>query len=174
MIDSVINWLFSTIIYWSGYLDSFMLIVHMKHLLPKSSHSAAFPIALHDLILLSSFVCRVQTTKDTIMLYSLINSVINLLCFNFLYWYGYLDSFMLIMHMKQILPKNNRAILSNFLLFSMTWYCLILLSAVSKRQDVRWCSFDDRFLFQISMYEAYILVGLSRLLGTDIAYEMVK
>ena len=33
------------------------------------------------------------------------------------------------------------AILQIFLLFNMIWYCLVQSPAVSKRQDVRWCSF---------------------------------
>ena len=86
-----------------------MFIMHMKRILKKRpQHSAEFPIVLHELILLSSFVRRVQTTRDTMMYFSLINFVINLLCLNYVYCYGYLDSFMHIMHMKHILSKSSR------------------------------------------------------------------
>ena len=33
--------------------------------------------------------------------------------------------------------------------------------------------FADGFRYQLTMYEAYILIGLSRLLDTHIAYEIV-
>ena len=50
------------------YLYSFMHIKHMKQILPKSSrNSAEYHIVLHDLILLNSVVCRVKTTRCTMM-----------------------------------------------------------------------------------------------------------
>ena len=32
--------------------------------------------------------------------------------------------------------------------------------------------FDDRFRYQLAMFDVYILIGLSRLLVTHIAYEI--
>ena len=49
---------------------------------------------------------------------------------------------MLVLHgsLKYVQSTPYVAILQIFLFFSMTWYCRVQSSAVSKRQDVRWCS----------------------------------
>ena len=53
---------------------------------------------LLDLICWNSIDSHVQTTRYTMMQISLIDSAINWLCLEFEYWYGYLDSFMLTLH----------------------------------------------------------------------------
>ena len=55
---------------------------------------------LNDLIRLNSIVCHVQTTRCTMMWFSVIDSDINWLCSKCVYWQGYLDSLILILHMK--------------------------------------------------------------------------
>ena len=55
---------------------------------------------LHDLIRLNSIVCHVQTTRYTMMQFSRIDSAIIWLCLECMYWYGYLDSLILILRMK--------------------------------------------------------------------------
>ena len=64
------------------------------------------------------------------------------------------------------------AILQIFLLFSMIRYCLIQSSAVSKRLELRWCRFSDRFRYQLTTFEIRVSIGLSRRLHTRIAYEI--
>ena len=61
---------------------------------------------LHDLIRLNSIVCHVQTTRCTMMWLSMIDSDINWLCLKCLYSQGYLDSLILILHMKSLCKKS--------------------------------------------------------------------
>ena len=55
---------------------------------------------LHNLIRLNSIVCHVLTTRRTMMPCSLIDSTINWLWVMCIFWYGYLDSLILIFHMR--------------------------------------------------------------------------
>ena len=55
---------------------------------------------LLDLIRLNSIVCHDQTTRYPMMQFSLIDSAIIWLCLECVYWYGYLDSLILILRMK--------------------------------------------------------------------------
>ena len=53
---------------------------------------------LHDFMRLNSIVCHVQTTRCAMMWFSQIDSDINWLCFTYVYWQGYLDPLILILH----------------------------------------------------------------------------
>ena len=53
-----------------------------------------------DLIRVNSVVCPDETTRYTMMQFSLIDSAIIWLCSECVYWYGYLDSLILILRMK--------------------------------------------------------------------------
>ena len=53
-----------------------------------------------DLIRLNSIVCHDQTTRYTMMQFSLIDSAIIWQCSKCVYWYRYLDSLILILRMK--------------------------------------------------------------------------
>ena len=55
---------------------------------------------LYYLIRLNSIACHVQSSWFTMIWFSLIDSDINLLCLNFVYWQGYLDSLIFILHLK--------------------------------------------------------------------------
>ena len=55
---------------------------------------------LHDLIRLNSIVGNVQTTRCTMTWFSTIDSDINWLCLKSVYSRSYLDSLILILHMK--------------------------------------------------------------------------
>ena len=55
---------------------------------------------LLDLIRLNSIVCHHQTKRYTMMQFSLIDSAVIWLCLKCVYWYGYLDSLILILRMK--------------------------------------------------------------------------
>ena len=55
---------------------------------------------LLDLIRLNSIVCHYQTTRYTMMQFSLIDSANIWLCLECIYWYGYLYSLILILRMK--------------------------------------------------------------------------
>ena len=60
---------------------------------------------MHDLIRLNSIVCPVQRTRCTMMWYLIIDYDINWLCLKCIYWWGYLDSLILILHMKELYKK---------------------------------------------------------------------
>ena len=55
---------------------------------------------LLDLIRQNSIVCHVQTKRYRMMRISLADSTIKWLCLECVYWYGYLDSLILILRMK--------------------------------------------------------------------------
>ena len=89
---------------------------------------------LYDFIRLISFTCSVQTITCTMWF-----SAMNWLCLGFMYWYDYLESFGLILHMKQTLPKPSHS--AEFPVVCMIWYGWIQSYAMIKQQDVRWCGF---------------------------------
>ena len=61
---------------------------------------------LLDLIRLNSIVCHDQTKRYTMMQFSQIDSAIIWLCLKCEYWYGYLDSLILILRMKYLYKKS--------------------------------------------------------------------
>ena len=74
---------------------------HIAYIIDIDKIIAAFfriSYCLLDLIRLNSIVCHDQTTRYTMTRISQIDSAINWLCLEFGYWYGYHDSFMLILH----------------------------------------------------------------------------
>ena len=76
---------------------------HIAYVIDTDKIIAAFfriSYCLLDLIRLNSIVCHVQTTRYTMMQFSLIDSAIIWLCLECVYWYGYLDSLILILLMK--------------------------------------------------------------------------
>ena len=84
-------------------LLSRLLHTHIAYEIDTNKMIAAFfwiSYCLLDLIRLSSNVCHDQTTKYTMMQFSLIDSAIIWLCLESVYWYGYLDSLILILRMK--------------------------------------------------------------------------
>ena len=128
-----------------------LLLTHIAYEIDTAKIIPAFfriSYCLHDLTRLNSIVCHVQTTKCTMMRFSLIDSAINWLCLEYLYWYIYLDSFMLILHMKQILTKSLQHS-AEFPIVCMIWYGWIQSSAMWKEQGVWLCGF--RWWIQISI-----------------------
>ena len=87
LIDSAINWQCLEFVYWYRYLDFFMLVFAYEIDIAKII-AASFRISscLHDLILSNSIARRVQTTRCTMVRFSLIVSDINWLCFKCLCW----------------------------------------------------------------------------------------
>ena len=80
-----------------------LLRAHIAYEIDASKIIAAFcriSYRLHDLIRLNSIVCHVQTRRCTMMRFTLLDSDINWLCLMCLYWLGYLDSLILMLHMK--------------------------------------------------------------------------
>ena len=80
-----------------------LLHAHIAYEIYTAKIVAAFcwiSYCLHDLIRLNSTVCHFQTTRSTMMSFSMIDCDINWLCLKFVYWYGYLDSLILLLHMK--------------------------------------------------------------------------
>ena len=74
---------------------------HIAYVIDTDKIIAAFfriSYCLLDLLRKNSIVRHVPTTRYTMMRISLIDSAINWLCLEFRHWYGYLDSFMLILH----------------------------------------------------------------------------
>ena len=103
------------------------------------------------------------------MRFSLIDSAVNWLCLEFGYWLGYLDSFKLLLHMEQILPKSSHHS-SEVPIISISWYAWIQSSAMFKQQHVRLCGFRWSIPLSIGNFWSPILIALYRLLDTYIAY----
>ena len=79
-----------------------LLHAHIAYEIDTDKIIAAFfriSYRLLDLIRLNSIVCQDQTTRYTMMQFSLIDSAIIWLCFECVYWYGYVDSLILILRM---------------------------------------------------------------------------
>ena len=79
-----------------------LLHAHIAYEMDAAKIIAAFfriSYCLLDLIRLNSMVSHIQTARYTIMRISLVDSAINWLCLEFVYWYGYVDSFILILYM---------------------------------------------------------------------------
>ena len=86
-----------------------LLHADIAHEIDTDKFIAAFfriSYCLLDLIRLNSIVCHDQTKRYTMMQFSLIDSAIIWLCLECAYWYGYLDSLILILRM-QLLYKNH-------------------------------------------------------------------
>ena len=126
---------------------------------------------LYDLIRLNSIACRIQTTRCTTMQFSLIDSVIYWLCLGF-FLFGCLNFFILIFHMKQMLPKNHHSILLNFLLFARFDTIEFIRVPSSNNKIYDDAIFADRFRYQMTMFEVGILMGLAQLLDPHITYEI--
>ena len=80
-----------------------LLHSHIAYEIDTGKIIAAFfriSYCLLDLIRLNSIVCHDQRTRYTMMQFSLIDSAIIWLCLECVYWYGYLDSSILILRMK--------------------------------------------------------------------------
>ena len=86
-------------------------------------------------------------TRCMMIQFSVGDSVINWLCLEYGYWLGYFDSFMLILHMKQILPKSSQLSVEFPIVF-VIWYGWTQSSAMLKQQDVRW--YGSRWWIPIS------------------------
>ena len=84
---------------------------------------------------------------------------------------GYLDTFMLILHMKKIAPKSSQHS-AKFPIVYMIWYVWIQSSAMFNNKTYDDLVLDDRFRYKLTMFEVCILIGLSRFLNTHIAYEI--
>ena len=86
-----------------------LLHAHIAYEIDTHKITAAFfriSYCLLDLIRLNSIVCLDQITRYTMMLFSLIDSAIIWLCLECLYWYGYLESLILILRMKLLYKKS--------------------------------------------------------------------
>ena len=82
---------------------SWLLHARIAYITDGAKIIAAFcriSYCLHDLIRLNWIVCHDQTARYTMMQFSLIDSAIFWLCLECVYWYGYLDSLILILGMK--------------------------------------------------------------------------
>ena len=82
---------------------SWLLHAHIAYMTDSAEIIAAFcriSYFLHDFIRLNSIVGDDQTTRCTIIWFSMIDSDINWLCLKCVYSRGYLDTVILILHMK--------------------------------------------------------------------------
>ena len=82
---------------------SWLLHGHIAHISDGAKIIAEFcriSYCSHDLIRLNSIVGYVQTTRCTMIWFSMIDSDINWLCLKCVYSRGYVDSLILILHMK--------------------------------------------------------------------------
>ena len=100
LIDPAINWLFGIrVLIWLSWL----LHAHIAYISDGDKIIAVFSRichCLHDFIRLNSIVGDVQTTRCTMIWFSMFDSDINWLCSKCVYSRGYLDSSILILHMK--------------------------------------------------------------------------
>ena len=103
-------------------------------MLKSTQNSADFPIAWYDLIRLNSIVCRLETIRCTTTKFSLIFSVINWLRLNLEYWYGYFETFVLILRIKYLLPRS----LQKFDEFAIVWRDWNRLKSVVCRALTTW------------------------------------
>ena len=88
---------------------SLLLHAHIAYEIDTAKIIAAFcriSYWLYDLIRVNSLVCHVRTTRYTMMSFSMIDSDINWLCLKCVYWQGYLDSLILILHIKLLFKKS--------------------------------------------------------------------
>ena len=86
-----------------------LLLAHIAYEIDTAKIIAAFcriAHCLHDLIRLNSIVCHVQTTTCTMMRLWMIDFDIIWLCLKCLYSQVYLDSLILILHMKSLYNKS--------------------------------------------------------------------
>ena len=134
-------------------------------------NSADFYIVQHDLILSNSIADRFQRTRCTMMRFSLIDFTINWLCLKFVYWYNNLDSFMFYCICNRY-RQNHRSILPNFQLFA--WFDTLEFNRLpwSNNKIYDDAVFADRFRYHMTMLGMCIVIRLSRLLNTHIAYEI--
>ena len=82
---------------------SWLLHAHIAYITDCGNIIAALcriSYCLHDLTRLNSIVGYVKTTRCTMIWFSMIDSDINWLCWMCVYARGYLDSLILILHMK--------------------------------------------------------------------------
>ena len=98
LIDSAINWQCLVLIGLSRLLHAY--IAYDKDTLKIFAAFFRIYCWFHDLIRLHSIVCYVQTTRCTMMPFSLIDSAMNWQCFEYEFWQGYLDTFMLMLDVK--------------------------------------------------------------------------
>ena len=68
--------------------------------------------------------------------------------------------------------QNHRSILPNFLLFAWFYSFELNRRRCSKNEMYDIMVFNDRFWYQLTMFEVCIFTGLSWLLDTHIAYEI--
>ena len=134
-------------------------------------NSADVSIVCHDFILSNSTASRVQTTRCTMMQFSLVDSAINWLCLEIEYCQVISTSSCSYCIWNRYC-QNHRSILPNFLLvvwFDTGEFKRLPCSNNKIYDDV---VFDYRFGYKLTMFEVCILIGLSRLLDTHIAYEI--
>ena len=82
---------------------SWLLHAHIAYITDGAKIIPAFcriSYCMHDFIRLNSIVGDVQATRRTMIWFSMIDSAINWLCLKCVYSRGYLDSLILILHMK--------------------------------------------------------------------------
>ena len=121
------------------------------------------------MILSNSIACREQTTRCTVMRFSLFDSTINWLCLKFVYWYGYHDSSCSYCIWNRY-SQNHRSILPNFLLFA--WFDTLEFNRqpCSNNKIYYDADFADRFRYQLAMFGIRVLKWLSWLHHAHIAY----
>ena len=103
------------------------------------------------------------------MRFSLMDSTINWLSLEFVYWHGYLDSFMLILICNRYW-HNHRSIFPNFLFFA--WFDTLEFNRLpcSNNKIYDDADFADRFRYQLAMFGIGVLIWLSWLRHAHIAY----
>ena len=161
---------------WKWSIDSAILTSSCLYCIWNrccQNHRSILPhfqlLACFDTVEFNRLPCSINKMYDDAV--SQVDSAINWLCLEFEYWYGYLDFFMLILHIDRFC-QNLRSILPNFLLFE--WFDTVEFNRHPCSNNKMYFDvvFDDLFRCQLTMFEVCILIGLSRLLDTHISYEI--
>ena len=157
-----------TIIHKALVLDDSLQYVQCVHI-PKFY---IFFYRLCDFIRLNSTACSVQTTRCTMMQFSLMVSAMNWLCLELMYWHAisnHSSSYCIWNRYCQ----NHPSIQQNFLWFAWCHTVEYNRMPCSNNKMYDDVVFADLFRYQLTMFEIRILTELSRLLDTHIAYEIV-
>ena len=119
----------------------------------------------------NSIACLVQTTRCTMMRFLLIDSAVNWLCLELEYWLV-ISTPSCSYCIWNRYCQHHRSILPNFLLFARFDTVEFSRLPYWNKKIYDDVVFDDRFRYLLTIFEMCILIGLSRLRDTHIAYEI--
>ena len=152
-----------------------MLIMHMKQILPKSSqHSTevSYRIVWLETDEFIRLTCPNDKRYDYVVFAIQFRCQFPIFQFRALLWLSWY------LHAYNTYERDTSKITAPFfrLSYCFAWFDTIEFNCLPCPNDIIYDDVDcaDRFRYQLTMYDAYILIGLLRHLDTDIAYETIK